>query len=102
MVWIGNWGDGERTAELERFLFAPAAEAGVPLDIYGVRYPDEARAMLAVWDELVPPARRPFDMTYSWGPQARSACPSLAMADGRDHPDLLAVFSAYFARPARR
>ena len=47
LVWIGNWGDGERTAELERFLFAPAAKAGVPLDIYGVRYPDEARAMLA-------------------------------------------------------
>ncbi len=47
LVWIGNWGDGERTAELERFLFGPAAEAGLPLDIYGVRYPEEARAMLA-------------------------------------------------------
>jgi spore maturation protein CgeB len=47
LVWIGNWGDGERTEELERFLFAPAAAAGLPLDIYGVRYPDEARAMLA-------------------------------------------------------
>ena len=46
-MWIGNWGDGERTAELERFLFAPAKAAGLPLDIYGVRYPDEARAMLA-------------------------------------------------------
>ncbi|WP_242146432.1 glycosyltransferase [Sphingomonas sp. BAUL-RG-20F-R05-02] len=47
LVWIGNWGDGERTDELERFLFAPAAAAGLPLDIYGVRYPTEARAMLA-------------------------------------------------------
>jgi spore maturation protein CgeB len=47
LVWIGNWGDGERTAELEQFLFGPAAEAQLPLDIYGVRYPDEARAMLA-------------------------------------------------------
>ncbi|WP_267386621.1 glycosyltransferase [Sphingomonas sp. GC_Shp_3] len=47
LVWIGNWGDGERTEELERFLFAPAAAAGLPLDIYGVRYPTEARAMLA-------------------------------------------------------
>ncbi|RZM20344.1 MAG: glycosyltransferase, partial [Sphingomonas sp.] len=46
LVWIGNWGDGERTAELERFLFAPAAAVGLPLDIYGVRYPDEALAML--------------------------------------------------------
>lgn len=41
-VWIGNWGDGERTAELEDFLLAPTAALGVPLDIYGVRYPDEA------------------------------------------------------------
>ena len=46
-VWIGNWGDGERTAELERFLFRPAQAVGMPLDIYGVRYPDAARAMLA-------------------------------------------------------
>ena len=41
-VWIGNWGDGERTAELECFLFAPVQAAGVPLDIHGVRYPAEA------------------------------------------------------------
>ena len=47
LVWIGNWGDGERTEELERFLFAPAAAADLPLDIYGVRYPAEAREMLA-------------------------------------------------------
>ena len=47
LVWIGNWGDGERTAEIERFLLAPAHDAGLPLDVYGVRYPDEARAMLA-------------------------------------------------------
>ena len=45
-VWIGNWGDGERTAELETFLFQPARLAGLKLDVYGVRYPDEARAML--------------------------------------------------------
>lgn len=47
LVWIGNWGDGERTAEIERFLLAPARAAGLPLDIYGVRYPQEAEAMLA-------------------------------------------------------
>ena len=45
-VWIGNWGDGERTAELERFLFAPLFHAGVKLDIHGVRYPPEALALL--------------------------------------------------------
>lgn len=47
LVWIGNWGDGERTEELEQFLFAPARTAGLPLDIYGVRYTPEALAMLA-------------------------------------------------------
>ena len=47
LVWVGNWGDGERTVELERFLFEPAAAAQLSLDIYGVRYPIEARAMLA-------------------------------------------------------
>ena len=47
LVWIGNWGDGERTAELEAFLLRPAQEAGLPLDIHGVRYPPEALAMLS-------------------------------------------------------
>ena len=46
-MWIGNWGDGERTGELESFLFRPARDAGQPLDIYGVRYPDDAKALLA-------------------------------------------------------
>lgn len=47
LVWIGNWGDGERTAELEQFLFAPARAEGLPLDVHGVRYPEDALAMLA-------------------------------------------------------
>lgn len=47
LVWIGNWGDGERTEELERYLLRPAQDAALPLDVYGVRYPDEAKAMLA-------------------------------------------------------
>lgn len=47
LVWIGNWGDGERTAELEEFLFRPAACAGLPLDVHGVRYPGAALATLA-------------------------------------------------------
>ncbi|MDT0575846.1 glycosyltransferase [Croceicoccus sp. F390] len=46
IVWIGNWGDGERTAELEEYLLAPAQAAQLPLDIYGVRYPAAARDML--------------------------------------------------------
>jgi spore maturation protein CgeB len=46
LVWIGNWGDGERSAELTDYLLEPAREAGLPLDIYGVRYPDEAKRAL--------------------------------------------------------
>ena len=51
-VWIGNWGDGERTAEIEHFLLAPTMEAGLALDIFGVRYPAEARDMLARYGAL--------------------------------------------------
>jgi len=46
LVWIGNWGEGERTAEIEQFLLRPAFYARLPLDIYGVRYPDEAKQTL--------------------------------------------------------
>lgn len=46
LVWIGNWGDEERSEELEHYLLAPARAVGLPLDIYGVRYPDHARAKL--------------------------------------------------------
>jgi len=46
LIWIGNWGDGERTKELETFLFGPARDAGLSLDLHGVRYPPEALATL--------------------------------------------------------
>lgn len=46
LVWIGNWGDGERTQELQEFLFRPAQGAGLRLDVYGVRYPEEALRLL--------------------------------------------------------
>jgi len=42
LVWIGNWGDGERTAELQRFLLTPARMLGLSGSIFGVRYPPEA------------------------------------------------------------
>ncbi len=38
-VWIGNWGDGERTRELREFLFEPARALGLSGTIHGVRYP---------------------------------------------------------------
>ena len=48
LVWIGNWGDGERAAELQEFLLQPAASIGAQLDIHGVRYPPEALRALSV------------------------------------------------------
>jgi spore maturation protein CgeB len=47
LVWIGNWGDGERSAELETFLLKPAEAAALSLEVYGVRYPQDARSLLA-------------------------------------------------------
>jgi spore maturation protein CgeB len=47
LVWIGNWGDGERGAELEEFLIEPVRELGLRAVVYGVRYPPQALAALA-------------------------------------------------------
>ena len=47
LVWIGNFGEDERTAELETFLLAPAQAVPLTLDVYGVRYPPEGMALLA-------------------------------------------------------
>jgi spore maturation protein CgeB len=63
LVWIGNWGDGERSQELEEFLLRPAQKLGLPLDIFGVRYPAEALATLerhgASYRGWLPNARAP-------------------------------------------
>jgi spore maturation protein CgeB len=42
LVWIGNWGDDERTAELHEFLIEPVRRLGIRARVYGVRYPREA------------------------------------------------------------
>lgn len=42
LVWVGNWGDGERTRELAEFLLEPARKLRLDGAVYGVRYPDEA------------------------------------------------------------
>jgi spore maturation protein CgeB len=47
LVWIGNWGDDERTAELHEFLIEPARALGLSGNVYGVRYPEEAQRELA-------------------------------------------------------
>lgn len=47
LVWIGNWGDGERNEELREFLLEPVKELGLKARIYGVRYPQHALDELA-------------------------------------------------------
>ncbi|WP_263385646.1 CgeB family protein [Granulicella arctica] len=42
-VWIGNWGDGERSAEIREYYLEPAAalREQARFTIYGVRYPQD-------------------------------------------------------------
>lgn len=42
LIWIGNWGDDERTAEIAEFLVRPAKELALDATVRGVRYPDVA------------------------------------------------------------
>ncbi|HEU4732645.1 MAG TPA: glycosyltransferase [Kofleriaceae bacterium] len=47
VVWIGDWGDDERTAELTAMLIEPIAALRLRASVHGVRYPDAARQALA-------------------------------------------------------
>jgi spore maturation protein CgeB len=48
VTWIGNWGDEERTRELQEFLVDPAAAMrDHKFVVYGVRYPEDALARLS-------------------------------------------------------
>lgn len=47
LVWVGNWGDDERTRELHEFLLQPARNLALSGDVHGVRYPEDARVALA-------------------------------------------------------
>jgi spore maturation protein CgeB len=40
LIWIGNWGDGERDGELRQFLVEPLAQAELTGRLHGVRYPN--------------------------------------------------------------
>ncbi|MGJ5202794.1 CgeB family protein [Bradyrhizobium sp. HKCCYLR20261] len=42
LVWVGNWGDNERSAELREYLIEPITALRLDATIYGVRYPDDA------------------------------------------------------------
>jgi spore maturation protein CgeB len=47
LIWIGNWGDDERTAELHEMLIGPVRDLGLKARVHGVRYPEEAKRCLA-------------------------------------------------------
>jgi spore maturation protein CgeB len=47
LVWIGNWGDEERSAELREFLIEPVRALKLRATVYGVRYPQTALDALA-------------------------------------------------------
>jgi spore maturation protein CgeB len=42
VVWIGNWGDDERSEEIREYLIEPARELGLRARVHGVRYPESA------------------------------------------------------------
>jgi spore maturation protein CgeB len=47
VLWIGNWGDDERTRELQEFLVGPAkALPNHKFVVHGVRYPEQALSSL--------------------------------------------------------
>ena len=46
LVWIGNWGDDEREAELDEFLLEPVRALALDATVHGVRYPERALAKL--------------------------------------------------------
>jgi spore maturation protein CgeB len=48
LIWIGNWGDGERDRELREFMLSPARRLRLTGTIHGVRYPHRARLRIAL------------------------------------------------------
>ncbi|WOH69128.1 glycosyltransferase [Bradyrhizobium sp. BWA-3-5] len=83
VIWIGNWGDNERSAELNEFLLRPVAELGLRARIHGVRYSlDALRAIEAAGIEYcgwLPAHQAPiafasarFTVHVPRGPYARS------------------------------
>lgn len=47
LVWIGNWGDDERSSEIADYLIEPVKELGLSASVHGVRYPSAALSALS-------------------------------------------------------
>ncbi len=46
LVWVGNWGDDERSEEIREYLIDPVRALGLRARVHGVRYPSTALACL--------------------------------------------------------
>jgi spore maturation protein CgeB len=46
VIWIGNWGDDERSEEIREFFVEPVKRLGLKGMVYGVRYPEKALRLL--------------------------------------------------------
>ncbi len=54
-MWVGNWGDEERTRELQEFLIKPAAALrDRTVAVHGVRYPEHAQKAIVGGRHRVP------------------------------------------------
>ena len=47
LVWVGNWGDDERSEEIREYLIDPVRVLGLRARVHGVRYPPHALDRLA-------------------------------------------------------
>ena len=46
LIWVGTWGDDERSAEIQSVLITPVRELALRATVHGVRYPDSALRLL--------------------------------------------------------
>jgi spore maturation protein CgeB len=46
VIWIGNWGEDERSREIRSYLIEPVRALSLRARVHGVRYPDSARREL--------------------------------------------------------
>ncbi len=46
LIWVGNWGDDERSTEIRSYLVDPVRALALRATVHGVRYPDAALRLL--------------------------------------------------------
>ena len=73
LIWIGNWGDDERTAELQEFLTDPVKQLGLKARVHGVRYPTLAVKLFKTQESIMPDGSRTIRFLKHL-PAIRSRC----------------------------